>query len=76
MSREHFKELREWSERKHKLVRAYVEGFTKILGGSSQTTVCYVDGCFCQAKREPFDDAKGDQFEYPNQIVMTEKGTS
>jgi three-Cys-motif partner protein len=44
MPQEFFKELKEWSERKHKLVIDYLTGFTRILGGSTKGTVYYVDG--------------------------------
>ena len=33
------------------------------------------DGCFCQAKREPFDGRKGNHFGYPACTLTIEKGT-
>ncbi len=51
-----FEERREWSERKHALVKAYVESFTKILGSIGET-VYYVDGFAGQGFYE--DGAKG-----------------
>jgi three-Cys-motif partner protein len=44
MQHEHFKELKEWSERKHELIVNYLKGFVKILGGSTKGIVYYVDG--------------------------------
>lgn len=44
MRHEHFKEVREWSERKHELVVNYLKGFARIVGGSTRGVVYYVDG--------------------------------
>ena len=44
MQHEHFQELQEWSERKHELVIKYLEGFVRILGGSTRGAIYYVDG--------------------------------
>ena len=44
MQHGHFRELQEWSERKHELVIKYLEGFVRILGGSTRGTIYYVDG--------------------------------
>lgn len=44
MQHEYFKELKEWSERKHELVIKYLKGFVRILGGSIKGVVYYVDG--------------------------------
>ena len=44
MQHEHFKELKDWSERKHDLIVSYLKGFVKILGGSGKGIVYYVDG--------------------------------
>ncbi len=40
---EFFKELREWSSRKLNIIQKYLDGFSRILGTSSQT-MYYVDG--------------------------------
>jgi three-Cys-motif partner protein len=44
MQHQHFKELRDWSERKHELIVNYLAGFVKILGGATKDLVYYVDG--------------------------------
>jgi three-Cys-motif partner protein len=44
MQHKHFRELREWSERKHELIVNYLKGFVRILGGSTRGIVYYVDG--------------------------------
>ena len=44
MKHEHFRELKEWSERKHELVLSYLKGFVRILGGSTKGIVYYIDG--------------------------------
>jgi len=44
MSNSHFKELKEWSERKHELLIKYLDGFVRILGGPSKGIIYYVDG--------------------------------
>lgn len=39
-----FTELKDWSKRKHSIVKKYLNGFAKILGGSTNKPVYYVDG--------------------------------
>jgi three-Cys-motif partner protein len=44
MVEEHFDELKEWSVRKHAILKNYLAGFARILGSRDQQVVYYVDG--------------------------------
>ena len=44
MPSDFFGDIKEWSKRKHQLVSKYLDGFVRILGGSSKDYVYYVDG--------------------------------
>ena len=51
-SQEFFGELREWSERKLKILEGYLDPFVKVLGSSSTIEhVFYVDGICSQSGR-------------------------
>lgn len=56
MTQSYFQELKEWSERKHELLTKYLDGFVRILGGSTGL-VYYVDGFAGQGIYD--DGAKG-----------------
>ena len=44
MAEDYYRERKEWSERKHRLLAAYLTPFVKILGGAWRGIVYYVDG--------------------------------
>lgn len=70
MSHLHFEELREWSGRKHELLTKYLDGFVRILGGSTSGLVYYVDGF--AGPGQYGDNAKGSPLlaaEYAHKLV-------